>query len=289
MNKSRLFGVVALLWVMTLPLFASRVGDVNDLPQALENVGVTERIGTSLPLDAVLRDTSGNAVVLGDYFKNGRPKVLIFAYYTCPMLCGLVLDGAANAVAKVPGIGRDYDVITISINPLDTLESAAGFEKKYNDTVASVLAKTVTHAPKNTVKQVTTALPVRPWTFLVGQDGSEKQVADAAGFGYKLQKDGEYAHASLIMLVSADGKMTRYLYGVEYRPFDLKLALAEAKVGKGVSSVERVLLFCYNYDPDSRGYVLFAVNLMRIAGLVTVVLLAGLLIWLIRTSKDRKA
>lgn len=267
-------------------LLASAVGDANLLPAPLAKAGVTERIGGVLPLDAQLVTGQGNTVSLGDYFKNGRPKVLIFAYYTCPMLCGLVLDGAAQAVAGVPGIGRDYDVLTISMNPLDTPESAAAFEKKYNASVAELLTQKKGHGAN---LQLQPTASVMPWTFFVGHQGSEKAIADAAGFGYSLQKDGEYAHASLIMLVSGDGKMTRYLYGVEYRPFDLRLALAEAKLGKGVSSVERVLLFCYNYDPDSRGYALFAVNLMRIAGLVTVVLLAGLLIWLARTSKDRKA
>ena len=266
-------------------LMASAIGDTNALPPSLAKVGVTERIGKALPLDVRVVNGLGESVVLGDYFKNGRPKILIFAYYTCPMLCGLVLDGAAQAVSAVPGLGRDYDVLTISMNPLDTPNSALAFETKYNASVAEKLAKNKSHGTE--ALQPTGS--VTPWTFFVGTEGSEKQVADAAGFGYSLQKDGEYAHASLIMLVSGDGKMTRYLYGIEYRPFDLRLALAEAKVGKGVSSVERVLLFCYNYDPDARGYVLFAVNLMRIAGIVTVVLLAGLLIWLARTSRDRKA
>ncbi len=264
---------------------ASAVGDENVLPTSLTKVGVTERIGEALPLDVRVINGRGESVLLGDYFRNGRPKILIFAYYTCPMLCGLVLDGASQAVSAVPGLGRDYDVLTISMNPLDTPERALAFEIKYNAAVAQKRDKNQSHGGE----ALRPTGSVMPWTFLVGAKGSEQAIADAAGFGYNLQKDGEYAHASLIMLVSGDGKMTRYLYGIEYRPFDLRLALAEAKVGKGVSSVERVLLFCYNYDPDARSYVLFAVNLMRIAGLVTVVFLAGLLIWLARTSRDRNA
>lgn len=259
------FGVCA-------PVFASSSGDANDLPAELTKVGVTERIGEHLPFDAVVRDTKGETAFLGDYFKNGRPKILVFAYYTCPMLCGLVLDGAAKAISEVPGLGQDYDVLTMSINPLDTVKNASDFEAKYNVSAGS------------------SSIDATPaWQFFVGDQGSERKIADAAGFGYKLQDNGEYAHASLIMLVSVDGKITRYLYGIEYRPFDLKLALAEAKVGKGVSSVERVLLFCYNYDPDARGYVLFAVKLMRVGGLLTIIILAGLLFWLARTSKGRKA
>jgi protein SCO1 len=268
------FGLLACLF-FCVPLFAASSGDANTLPQELAKVGVTERIGNHLPFDAVLINAQGEKAFLGDYFKNGRPKILIFAYYTCPMLCGLVLDGAARAVAAVPGLGTDYDVMTISMNPLDTVVNASAFEIKYNKEALG------THnVPEGTPN---------PWRFFVGNEGSERTIADAAGFGYSLESNGEYAHASLIMLVSADGKMTRYLYGIEHLPFDLKLAVAEAKLGKGVSSVERVLLFCYNYDPDARGYVLFAVRLMRIGGLVTVFLLVGLVIWLTLTSKGRKA
>jgi len=271
--------IVSVFLVLATPGFGfASSGDVNTLPPALSEVGVTEHIGDHLPFDAVVTDSAGNRSFLGDYFKNGRPKILVFAYYTCPMLCGLVLDGTAKVVSEVPGLGEDYDVLTISINPSETVESAAAFESKYNAQVRG-----------GSVNEVATANKDAGWHFLVGHQGSEKKIADAAGFGYQREENGEYAHASLIMLVSADGKMTRYLYGIEHRPFDLKLALAEAKVGKGVSSVERVLLFCYNYDPDARGYVLFAVNMMRIGGLVTVFLLAGLLVWLARTSKGRKA
>lgn len=239
----------------------------NTLPPSLKEVGVTEKIGERLPLDALVRNAQGEVVPLKTYFSNNRPKILIFAYYTCPMLCGLVLDATSQAVSGVPGLGTSYDIITMSMDPSDTPTRAREYQTKYNKTDLAAV----------------------PWSFLVGEAGSEKVLADAAGFGYKRLEDGEYAHASLIMLVSGDGRMMRYLYGASYRPFDLKLGLAEAKAGHGVSSVERVLLFCYNYDPDSRGYVLFAVRMMRIAGLVTIFLLAGLLIWLARTSKGRKA
>lgn len=264
---SFLFFLGAVIIFCASPLLASE----NALPPALSAAGVTERIGQQLPLDLLVTTAYGDKRPLSTYFQNNRPKILIFAYYTCPMLCGLVLDGAARVIKEVPTAGDNYDVLTVSIDPHDTPEAALAFQNKYN----APLIPTGSQSPA--------------WHFLTGNDGSEQQIAEAAGFGYQRQTNGEYAHASLILILSADGKVMRYLYGIEHRPFDLKLALAEAKTGKGVSSVERVLLFCYNYDPDSRGYVLFAVNLMRIGGLLTILFLAGAIIWLARTSKDRKA
>ncbi|NBV41705.1 SCO family protein [bacterium] len=241
------------------------------LPRELNGVGIKEHLGAMIPTDAVLTDSEGQTVSTSELVNGKQPIVLVFAYYTCPMLCNLVLTGVQDAVGKTALVpGERYRIITISIDPKDTTENAKGFKEKYTGPL------------KNKIKN-------DGWRFFVGPDAEVRKVADAVGFNYAYNpRSKEYAHAAGIIVLTPEGKISRYLYGIEFKPTQFKLAVLEASDRKIISVFEGVLLFCYNYDAHARGYALVASNVMKVGGFVTVVALAGLLVWLNLRYKDRK-
>lgn len=236
-------------------------GIPNTTPAELQGVDVVEHLGGALPKDAVFRDTEGKAVKLGDFFGGKRPTVFVFAYHTCPMLCSLVLDATVKALNDVPWtVGDEFDVVSVSIDPKDTPETAT---KKRSDVVASY-----PRARGNT----------RGWHFLVGDEANIRKVTDAVGFEYRYDaRQKQYAHPAAIYLLTPEGHLARYLYGIQYDPADLRLGLLEASQGKSISTTERVLLFCYHYDPQGKHYSLVAMNVMRLGGGVTLGLIGGFL------------
>lgn len=229
---------------------------------SMPDAGIKEMLGKQVPLETSFLDHNGQKVQLKDYFQ-GKPVILSLAYYGCPMLCNLVATGLVNGVNGVPyELGKDYEIISLSFDPSDTPKSAAEFRGKY---VASL---------KNSKTE-------SGWHFLTGSPEAVKFVADSVGFTYAYDKKTEqFAHGAAIIVLMPDGRVSRYLYGIEFKPIDLKLSLAEAKDKKVISTVEHVMLFCYNYDPNSRGYVLAARNVMKIGALMTVVILGGALLFL---------
>lgn len=230
------------------------------LPPALAEVGITEKIGTVLPMDLQFTNSDGNTVALRDYFTGEKPVILSFVYFNCPMLCNLVVTGVKDAVNNLPGLGSDYKVLTISFDPKDTVDRAKASREHY-------------------FAQLNTRPEPDDWHFLVGAESSIKALTDAAGFYYQYNETTqEYAHGSAIFIITPEGKISRYLYGIEYPAKDLKLSLLEAKKENTISTIERALLFCYNYDPQARSYVLHAVNIMKLGGLLTVIAVAFLLI-----------
>ncbi|NBV82574.1 SCO family protein [bacterium] len=243
----------------------------NQLPADVASAGISENIGAQVPLNVILTDSEGNKVISKDWFKDGRPVVLVMAYYSCPMLCNMVLTGVADAVKTMPGnVGEKYRIITVSIDPSDTPESARKFSSKYIGAVG------------NKVKN-------NGWEFLVGSESEVKRIGDAVGFRYKyIPRNKEYAHGAGIMVLTPDGKLSRCLYGIEYKPRDFKLAILEASDRRLVSTTERIMMFCYAYDSHSQGYALVAVNIMKLGGIVTVIVLGGAIIWLNFKYKDRK-
>jgi protein SCO1/2 len=242
------------------------------LPGALVDVGIDEHLDASLPMDAAFRDDSGKDVTLADYFHGNRPVLFNFAYYRCPMLCTLVLSGMVDGMKQSPlAPGEDFEVMTLSIDPRETPELAA--------------AKKSTH-----VEALGKPGAVAGWHFLTGKEKQIARVADALGFRYHYNRaTDDYSHAAAIFAISPDGKICRYLYGVVFRPNDLRLALAEAKEGKSLSLGDKLLLFCYHYDANAKGYALFAQNSMRIGGYIVAGLLALLLggLW-IRESRNHR-
>jgi len=229
------------------------------LPPELENVSVVEQIGRNVDLNLTFTAENGYPVKLGDFFHAGRPVILDLVYYSCPMLCNLVLNAQTSTMRQIPWTaGGEFEVVTISFDPTETFELARGKKAAY---LASY------------------ERPTEGWHFLADREGNAKKLADQLGFRYTYDESTrQYAHQAAIMILTPEGKVSRYLYGIEFRPRDLRLALTEASQGKSQLSLDRLLLFCFHYDPLARSYVPFATNLMR-AGGVLVIGVLGLFLW----------
>jgi protein SCO1/2 len=250
-------------------------GMPNTTPPELEGVDVVEHLGDPLPQDAAFRDTEGKTVKLGDYFDGKRPTVFVFAYHTCPMLCSLVLDATVKALNDVQWtVGREFDVVSVSIDPRDTPETAT---KKREQVVASY-----PRARGSTAG----------WHFLVGDEANIRKLTEAIGFKYRYDaRQKQYAHPAAIYLLSPDGNIRRYLYGIQFEPSDLRLGLLEASQGRSITTTEKLILYCYHYDPQGKHYSLVAMNVMRLGGAVTLVALGGFLtiMWARERRKRRTA
>jgi len=252
--------VAASLCVLAVVLAApARAADPQD--EILREIGVDEKPGAQVPLGLPFTDASGKTVRLGDYLRDG-PVLLTLNYYTCPMLCPLTFRGLAATMAEVKDLSpsKDYRVVTVSIDPAEIPEIVRA---KANET----------HALVPGLKDADSR-----WPFLYGGAESIRRVTEAVGYRYK-KVGTEFAHPSAQIVLSPGGKVSRYLYGFQIPPRDFKLALLEAADGKiGASSAENViLLYCFHYDPVGKKYALVAMNVMRLAGAVTLVFLAGLL------------
>lgn len=242
----------------------------NVRPAQLVGVDIVEHLNQPVDLNLEFIAENGYPVRLGEYFHKGRPVVLNLVYYECPMLCTLILNGETQTMREVPWTpGNEYEVVTISINPEEGFDVA---RKK---------------------KQIYLASYDRPapgWHFLVDKDGNAKKLAQMVGFNYRYDaRSGEYAHPSAIMVLTPDGKMARYLYGVRYRASDFRFAIAEASEGRSTLTVEKILLLCYHYDPKSGSYVLFATNFMKAGGVLTMLLIGLFLFSMYRKERTRAA
>jgi protein SCO1/2 len=247
-------------------------GVATTMAPELVGVDIVEHLGAGLPSDATFRDTEGRTVRLGDYFDGKRPTLLVFAYHTCPMLCSLVLDATVRSLNDVAWtVGREFDVVSISIDPKDTSETAT--RKRSQVVGAYARAK---GSPAG-------------WHFLVGDETNIRRVTEAIGFKYNYDaRQKQYAHPAAIYLLTPDGHIARYLYGIEYPPSDLRLGLLEATEGRSISTTERLLLYCYHYDPQGKHYAIVAMNVMRLGGVVTLVAMGGLLGFMLVREKRRK-
>ena len=226
---------------------------------ALKEVTFNQRLNNQLPMDAGFKDESGKAVTLGDYFGHDRPVILAFVYYSCPMLCNQVLNGVARSVKMLTTFqaGRDFDVVFISFDPRDTPEAAS--------------------AKKTTLLNYwSTQSQTGSWHFLTGEADAIARTTSAAGFSYKWdEQTKQFAHLSGVLLLTPDGRLSRYFYGVEYSPKELRMALVESGQGKIGSVVDQLLLYCYHYDPANGRYGAIVMNIVRLGGAMTAVALAG--------------
>jgi len=236
----------------------------NTMPGPLKAVHYDQRLGEQVPLDLPFRDDAGRPVKLGDYFGT-RPAVLILAYYRCPMLCDMVMQAAESGLKPVSLTpGKDFDVIVASIDPTDTPERAA--MKK-----------------RDILKRYGRPGTEAGWHFLSGPKGSIDPLARAVGFQYVYDpKLDQFAHAAGIVLLTPEGRVSRYFFGIEYPPRDLRLGLIEASGNKIGSLVDQVLLYCFHYDPVIGRYSVITLRLVRVAGLATVIGLALLVVLLRR-------
>jgi protein SCO1 len=251
----------------------TRPGATQDVAPELGNVGVDEHLGGSLPKDTIFRDTSGQMVTLGQYFDGRRPVLLVFAYHSCPMLCSLVLDAVTTSLLGVPWtVGKEFDVVSISIDPRDTPVTAS----KKRDELAAKYGR---------------GGSTTGWHFLVGDEQNIRRVTNAVGFDYHWdERQQQYAHPAAIYLTTPDAKIARYLYGIAYEPSDVRFGLLEASQGRFISTTEKLLLYCYHYDPQGKKYSLVAMNVMRLGGGITVLLIGGFLgIMFLREKRKRQA
>jgi protein SCO1/2 len=236
----------------------------------LPNVGVDEKLGAQLPLDLAFTDQDGHLVRLGDYFTGG-PVILTLNYYSCPMLCPLIFRNLSNAIVAIKGVSleRDYRIVTVSIDPDETPARAYSRAEETWRMLAGVAASG------------------KRWPFLFDRGTSSSRLAHAVGVRYTRIGDNNFAHPSVILVLTPSGKVARYLYGIEQRPADLKLALTEAAGGKigGSPFLNQFLLYCYHYDPVEKKYALAAVNIMKIGGGIVFLLFGVLLLTLWRREK----
>jgi protein SCO1/2 len=231
---------------------------VNTSPRELAAVTVNEHLGARVPFDARFTDHTGRQVALGEYFTRGRPVVLNLVYHRCPMLCGMVLNAVIRSLKDtVWSVGEQYDVVTVSIDPRDTLETSVAKRARVLEAYGRPSAQ-------------------RGWHFLIGAGAESRRVADAVGFGYSFDtQTDQFAHPAVTILLTPDGRVARYLYGIDYKPTDVRVGLLEASEGRQVTTVERLIMYCYHYDPQGHRYALVARNVMKLGGVVTMFGLGG--------------
>jgi protein SCO1/2 len=238
------------------------------VPDILAKVGIDQKLDAQIPLDAVFRDETGRQVKLSEYFGQ-RPVILSLVYYECPMLCTQVLNGAVAAFKVLNfTVGEDYDVVTVSFDPKETPAMAA--------------AKKETYLAKYGRPQA-----AKGWHFLTGEQPAITALAGAVGFRYTFdQSTLQYVHSSAIMVLTPQGRVSKYFYGIDYPPRDIRLGLIEASNGKIGTPVDQLLLYCYHYDPHSGKYSMIVMNVLRLAGVATVALMLGFigLLWI----RDRR-
>jgi protein SCO1/2 len=236
----------------------------NVRPPGLKNVGMRQNLNQPIPADLAFTDDLGRSVHLGDYFGR-KPIILNLVYFTCPMLCGEVLSGLENSLRMMKfDVGKEFDVITVSFDPHDTPEAAAkkkaDFLGRYNRPGAD-----------------------QGWHFLVGPQNSIDALTKAAGFDYEYDpKTKQFAHTAAILILTPEGKIAQYYYGIEYPPKDLRLGLVEAGAGKIGNVVDALLLYCYHYDPEQGKYSATILRVLRLAGVVTMLFIGTFIFVMLR-------
>jgi len=237
------------------------------LPAMVKGVGIDQNLNAQVPLDLTFHDETGRTVRLGEYFKE-KPVVLALVYYECPMLCDMVLNGLTHSMEQISlKLGGDFDVVTVSFNPKETWQLAASKKANY-------------------VEKYQRKGAAEGWHFLTGEEGNIKKLADTAGFHYKWDPvTKQYAHASGIMVLTPEGKISKYFYGIEYKPKDLRLGLVEASQNRIGTFADQVLLFCFHYDPMTGKYGLIIANVTRALASATILALGGLIFFFLRRER----
>lgn len=227
----------------------------NEIPASLRGIGFEQRLNEQIPLDVAFRDEAGRDVRLGDYFNRGRPVLIAPVYFDCPMLCIQVMSGIAGSLKAVPFVpGRDFDVVLISFDPRETPELAARNEERY-------------------LRRYGYPETADGWHFLTGDEDSIRRVMDSIGFNYRWDEATEqFAHAAGIVILTPQGKVSSYFYGVEYAPRDVRFGLIEASEERIGTTVDRLLLFyCYHYDPSTGKYGAVVMNIVKAGGILTII------------------
>ncbi len=241
----------------------------NIKPPLLQNVGIDQRLNEQVPLDVPFRDETGRTVYLKEFF-HGEPVILSLVYYQCPMLCNQLLNGLTGSLKALAfTIGKEFDVVTVSFNPQEGPSLASAKKDNYVADYRRPEAAT-------------------GWHFLTGEPRSIAALTRAVGFRYAWDSStGQYAHAAAIILLTPQGRVSRYFYGIDFSPKDLRLGLIEASQNKIGTLADQVLLYCYHYDPASGKYGVAVMNLVRTAGVITVLGILGLIFLVLRRSHSQ--
>ena len=267
----RMTGSVGAILLSAATLFAQQREDVGvpalARPKGLEGVGIDQRLDEQVPLELAFRDEAGRSVRLGDYFGK-RPVVLALVYYNCPMLCTQVLNGLVSALSVVSfDAGKQFDVVAVSFDPREKPADAAAKKAAY-------------------VSRYKRPGAQAGWHFLTGDQASIAALAKAVGFRYRYDADlDQFAHASAVYVLTPGGRVSRYFFGIEYAPKDLRLGLIEAADGRIGTPIDQILLYCFHYDPKSGKYGATIVNIVRLAGGATVLALALSIVLLSRRAR----
>jgi protein SCO1 len=246
-------------------------GRMEPAPKELQDIGIDEKSGATLPLDLQFVDETGKTVALRKYFNNKRPVILQLSYFGCPSLCSLVSNGLVDSLNELTlTMGRDYDVINVSFDPAETARLAKlkkqSFLDAYNHPAGA-----------------------EAWHFLTGNPKEIEQLTRAVGFRYKwVESSKQFSHPAVLILLTPDGKVSRYLYGVQFPSRTLRLSLVEASEGKIGTTVDRFLLTCFHYDSYAGKYTPVAMGIMRVGGVITVLVIAVVITVLIRREHKRE-
>lgn len=240
----------------------------------VKDIGVDEKLGETIPLDLTFFDEDGHQIILGDLLKDGKPLILSLAYFSCPRLCSLTLKGTLKSINALSNfrLGRDFKVATLSFNPVEKPDIAKKKALEYR----GKLRKEQSAENK--------------WLFLTGDQDNISKLTQAVGFRYK--KDGEeFAHPTTLIFITPDGRISRYLYGVQFEPKEMKLSLLESSDGKIGSSqvLNKVLLFCYAFDPVGKRYALQALKIVKAGGVVTLISLGMFLTYYWKREKNSRS
>lgn len=240
------------------------------LPSDLEGIDIVEHLDAQLPLDLELRDEDGRAVRLAELLDGDRPAILTLGYYRCPMLCSLVLNGLVESLREVSwSAGREFQLLTLSIDPLESPALARLKKQSY-------------------LREYGRPGAEEGWRFLTGTEAAVRRVAETVGFGYRWDEDTQqYVHAAAVFVLTPDGRVSRYLYGVQYDPRTVRLSLAEASAGRYASTLDKIILFCFHYDAGEGRYAPAAVKVMRAGGLVTALALGTVVAAGLRRGRRR--
>jgi protein SCO1 len=253
--------------VLTLGMLSNAAFSQSQLPEGVRNVGIDQRLNEQLPLDIEFRNEEGRLVNLGQFFHD-KPVVLSLVYHECPMLCNEVLEGMLRAFRVLRfDVGKEFDVLTVSFNPREDAPLAKSAKESY-------------------VRRYKREGAAEGWHFLTGDQTSIDRLTKAVGFRYRYDaQKNQYAHAGGIMVLTPQGRLSRYFYGIEFAPKDLRLGLIEASQNKIGSLVDQVLLFCYHYDPVTGKYGLVILRTMRIVGVLFVLGLGTYVILMLRRER----
>ena len=242
------------------PLYSPKYYDpsqstANGIPEPLKKVGIEQRLGENLPLEAEFKDENGQTVKLGDYFGKGRPAIIALVYYECPMLCNQVLNGLTGSLKGVSfDASKEFDVIAVSFDPKEFDKAELPKNKK-----ASYMSR---YGRPGTEKG---------WHFLTGTQASIDAITKAVGFGYEWdEKSNQFAHGSAIMIATPDGKLSRYFYGIDYSPKDVKFGIMESAESRVGSVADELMLYCFHYDPSTGKYGFQILSVLRGFAIATV-------------------